>query len=142
MKNLTNLPFTTRSAWLDIQSDCPAFRRTHGHLKQGTRPSKKLTNIRDVKHYLNVVSIAKDNLLVVPKNDPLTPYNELIVVPRSVIDGLVTALHLQVNHSIKHQMQLVMKRHFYALDLNKAIDSVCELCHICTSLQKYPVEIL
>jgi hypothetical protein len=138
LNNLTNLPFTTRSAWLDIQSDCPDLRRTHAHLKQGTRPSKKLTNIKDVKRYLNVVSIAKDNLLVVPKNDPLTPYNELIVVPRSVIDGLVTALHLKLNHPTKHQMQLVMKRHFYALDLNNAIDSVCESCHTCTSLQKYP----
>lgn len=138
LNNLSNLPFTTRSAWLDIQSECPDLRRTHAHLKQGTRPSKKITNIKDVKRYLNVVSIAKDNLLVVPKNDPLTPYNELIVVPRSVIDGLVTALHLKLNHPTKHQMQLVMKRHFYALDLNKAIDCACESCHTCTSLQKYP----
>lgn len=32
-------------------------------LKQGTRPSKKLTNIRDVKRYLNVATIAKDGSL-------------------------------------------------------------------------------
>ncbi|CAC5371049.1 unnamed protein product [Mytilus coruscus] len=34
------LPFTTRSAWINIQSECPDLRRTHAHLKQGTRPPK------------------------------------------------------------------------------------------------------
>ena len=47
--NQTRLPFTTRSAWLAIQTDSPDLRRTHAHLKQGTRPSKKTTNIKDVK---------------------------------------------------------------------------------------------
>lgn len=30
------LPFTTRSAWLDIQAACPDLRRTSAHLRQGT----------------------------------------------------------------------------------------------------------
>ena len=69
--NMTRCPFTTRSAWLDIQSDCPDLRRTHAHLKQGTRPSKKLTKVKDVKRYLSVATIGKDGLLVVPRKDPL-----------------------------------------------------------------------
>ena len=40
--NQSRLPFTTRSAWLAIPTDCPDLRRTHAHLKQGTRPSRKL----------------------------------------------------------------------------------------------------
>ena len=39
------LPFTTRSSWISTQSECPNLRRVHSHLIQGTRPSKKLTNI-------------------------------------------------------------------------------------------------
>jgi hypothetical protein len=31
-----------------------------------------------------------------------------------------------------------MKRHFYALDLPKAIENVCESCHTCASLKKIP----
>ena len=38
------LPFTSRSAWLTIQAECQDLRRTHAHLKQGTRPSKILTD--------------------------------------------------------------------------------------------------
>ena len=67
------LPFTSRPAWLSIQSECADLRRTHTHLKQGTRPSKKLNNIKDVKRYLNVATIARDGLLVVKRTDPLCP---------------------------------------------------------------------
>ena len=31
--NMKHLPFTTRSAWLSVQSECPDLRRTHAHLK-------------------------------------------------------------------------------------------------------------
>jgi hypothetical protein len=54
-----------------FQSNCPDLRRTHAHLKQGRCPSKELTKIRDVKRYMQVASIAEDNLLVVKRNDPL-----------------------------------------------------------------------
>ena len=136
--NMTRLPFTTRSAWVDIQSECPDLRRTRAHLKQGTRPSKKLTNIKDVKRYISVSSIAKDNLLIVHRHDPLVPSTKLIIVPRSVLDGLVTALHIKLNHPSKHQLQLVMRRHFFALDLNKAIDRVSDSCHTRVSFKTLP----
>ena len=60
LNNKSNLPFTSKSAWRQIQNHCPDLRRVHAHLKQGTRPSKKLTNVRDVKRYLNSVSIASN----------------------------------------------------------------------------------
>ena len=93
-----NLPFTTRSSWINIQSECPDLRRVHAHLKQGTRPSRKLTNIRDIKRYLNVATIARDGLLVTRRHDPLQPSSELIIVPRSVLDGLLTAIHIRMDH--------------------------------------------
>ena len=89
------LPFTSRPAWLTIQSECPDLRRTHAHLVQGTRPFKKLTNIKDVKRYLQVASIADDGLLVVQGHDPFSPSRECIIVPRQALDGLLTALHIQ-----------------------------------------------
>ena len=77
LDNMTRCPFTTRSAWLDIQSEYPDLRRTHAHLKQGTRPSKKLTNIKNFKRYLSAATLSKDGLLVVPRNEPLSPSSEL-----------------------------------------------------------------
>ena len=133
-----HLPFTSRTAWLATQSECPDLRRTHGHLQQGTRPSKKLTNVRDVKRYLNVATIAKDGLLVVKRNDPLAPTRECIVVPRQVLEGLLTALHIQLSHPSSNQLKAVTKRHLYALDIDKAIDRVTQGCHQCAALRKTP----
>ena len=84
-----------------------------------------------------MASIGNHGLLVVPRNDPLLPAAELIIVLRSVLDGLVTALHIKLNQPSKHQLLLVMKKHFYALDLAKAVDKTCSSCHICASLQKF-----
>ena len=68
-----HLPFTSLPAWVAVQAECPDLRRTHAHLVQGTRPSKKLTNIKDVKGYLQVASIEDDGLLFVRRHDPLSP---------------------------------------------------------------------
>jgi hypothetical protein len=136
--NISKLPFTSRSAWKDLQAECPDLRRTSAHLKQGTRPSKKQTKVKDVKRYLNVASRASDGLLFVRRSDPLLPPADLIIVPRNVLDGLITALHLKLGHPSKHQLHLVVKRHFYALDLSNAIDKVCDNCHTCASLKRFP----
>ena len=36
----SNLPFTTRSAWLQIQNDCPDLRRVHAHFKEDHQYSR------------------------------------------------------------------------------------------------------
>ena len=132
------LPFTSRPAWIQTQLECPDLRRVHSHLKQGTRPSKKLTNIKDVKRYLNTVSISRDGLLVVRRDEPFSPARECIVIPRSVIDGFLSALHVKLDHPSRHQLKLVTQRYFYALDLDKALDRCSQCCHLCSSLKKVP----
>ena len=111
----------------------------HAHLKQRTRSSKKLTNIKDIKRYLNVASIAKDDLLVVRPNTPFASPSEQIIIPRTILGGIATALHIKLDHPSKHQLKLViMKRHFYALDMAKVVDRVCDACHTCASLRNLP----
>lgn len=83
LENTKHLPVTSRPTWFSVQNECPNLRPVCAHLKQGTRPSEKLTNIKDVQRYLNVTSISKDGLLVVQCQLPLSPPTELIVVPRS-----------------------------------------------------------
>ena len=84
------------------------------HVQQETRPSKKLTN--------NVTTNVKHGLLVVKHNKPLAPTCECIVVPRQVLEGLLTALHIQLCHPSSNQLKAVTKCYLYALDIDKAID--------------------
>ena len=48
LSGTAKLPFTSRAAWVAPQAECSDLRRTYAHLTQATRPSKKLTNIKDV----------------------------------------------------------------------------------------------
>lgn len=134
----SRLPFMTRSTWRSLQGECNDLRRTHAHLSQGTRPSKKLTNIKDIKRYLGVATIAKDGLLIVKYSDPLQPPRECIIIPRQIIDGVVTALHLKLNHPSTHQLKKVLHRYFYALDFDKIIEKISSSCHQCLALKQTP----
>lgn len=131
-------PFTTRSAWLAIQPECQYLRWTCAHLRQRTRPSRKGTNIKVIKRYLNVATIASGGLLVVKWNKPFVPVKELIIIPRSVLHGLLTSIHLQLSHPSANLMKIVMKRFFFALDMDKAIDSITEACSQCSALKQVP----
>ena len=135
------LPFMTRSTWLSTQTECPDLRRVHAHLSQGTRPSKKLTNIRDVKRYLQACTIAKDGMLVVNRSEPFSPLQERIVIPRHVVQGLLTALHIRLDHPTQFQLKQVFTRFFYALDLDSCLKTLYHNCHTCHSLEKLPTSI-
>ena len=108
------LPFISRAAWLLTQRDCPDLRCTQAHLCQGTRPSSKVTDVGDVKRYLQVAQIARDGLLVGKHEEPLSTAHECIIIHRQVLDGLLSALHLKLNNPTRHQLKTVMSRYFYA----------------------------
>ena len=45
------------------------------------------------------------------------------------------SLHLKLDHPTSNQLKLVVRRYFYALDMDIAIDVVATLCHTCSSLK-------
>ena len=138
MDGSTQMPFTNRTSWLTTQRQCPDLRRVHAHLTQGTRPQKKAVKIPDVKKYLRVASVAQDGLLVVKTQLPFQSSHQQIVIPRSVLHGFLTAVHLRFTHPTVHQMKRLIKRYFYALGLEKAIQDVVSHCHHCLALRNVP----
>ena len=74
----------------------------------------------------------------VKKNERFCPSSECIVIRWFVIDGLLTALHIKLNHSSQHQLKQIVFRNFYALHLDKALDQCFQTCHTCASLKKIP----
>ena len=123
-------PFTTCPAWLQIQLERPELRRVHSHLKQGTRLSKKVTDVKDVKRYLHTVAISRDDIRIVKRDEHLPSPCEYIVIARSVVHGFLSALHVRLDRPSRHQMKLVVQRYFFALDLDKALDRCTQSCHL------------
>ena len=132
------MPFTNRKAWLETQKDCPELRKIHTFLSLGTRPTKKMTKMRNVKTYLQRVVIAKDGLLVVYDSMPFQPEYQRIVVPQNVVQGLLTAYHIRFKHPTSHQLKRTVSRYFYAINLDKATDSISDSCDVCKSLEYVP----
>ena len=138
-----NLPYTNRKAWLVTQAECPDLRRVKAQLLQGTQTNnKRKGSIKNIKRYLNSVSIAKDGLLVVNKTDPLALTREKIVVPEGIINGLITAIHVKLDHPSANELFSIMDRHFFAMNLREAVESTLTNCHLCQSLKKIPKSLL
>ena len=84
------------------------------------------------------LSIANDGLLVVQRHEPLSPSRECIIIPHQALDGLLTALHIQLSHLSCHQLKMVVKRYLFALDLDKAVSRFSDGCHSCAALRNSP----
>ena len=137
-----NMPYLNIAAWKSVQHDCQTLRRAFAHLTQGTRPSKKAKNIKDLRRILLVASIDNQGLLVVKKSDPFVTERNRIIVPTAILPGLITAIHLYFTHPTKHQMTKLFTRYFYGINSEAVIGNVVEACSTCNSLKKIPKEIL
>ena len=140
-----NVPYSSRNAWYKLQQDCPDIQKAIKHLKSGTSPGRKSKGVKDIKRYINVAKLSTypaDGLLIVPANNPLQQSRHRIVVPREVVDGLLTALHLKLTHPSKDQLKQIFNRAFFALDLEKAAGRVTTNCHVCKSLKKVPSQLI
>ena len=136
------MPYTNVAARKNAQQDSPTLRRTFAHLTKGTRPGRKEKNIKDLRRYINVASLDDNGLLIVKKSDAFVAERKLIIVPCEILPGLISALHIQLNHPTKHQLQKLFNRHFYGLNSNAVISNVTHSCHLCESLKKIPKEVL
>ena len=135
------VPFGNRGAWKNLQAECHDLRRVHSHLTNGTRPTAKNTKVGVVKKFLRNTKIARDGLLVVKQAQPFLPENELIVVPLNLLHGLLTSLHLSLNHPTIHQLTNVFNRCYYSLNVSDCISNVTKSCSQCQSLETIPVEL-
>ena len=139
MEGRSKLPFTNKAAWCEIQSECADLQNVMKYLRRGTTPGKKGRNLRVVKQYLSSkVIISSEGMLVVRQIEPFLPQSERIVVPQSVIYGILTVLHIIASHPSTSQLVKVFNRFFFALKLESAASQVTKSCHQCSALKEIP----
>ena len=136
-----SVPYGTPPAWKSLQSECPDLRRVHAHLSNGTRPTAKNSKVGVVKRFLRNVKIGRGGLLVVKQSQPFLPQSELIVVPLHILHGLVTSLHLTLNHPTAHQLTNVFNRCYYSLNVSDCVANVTDACSQCQALKTLPTEL-
>ena len=132
------MPFKSRAAWRLAQEGCFDIRQDKAQLRQNTRPSKKVTDKRDVKQYLKVCTLACDGLLIVRRGKPFMAATECTVIPRSSVHGFITAIHLKFGHATAYQMKQITRGSFYAIAIDQAMDQVISNCPQCKALKTFP----
>ena len=87
--NLAKMPFTNVCAWKSAQKADADQKRVFAQLSAGSRPGRKERNIQNIRRYLQVTTISNSGLLIVRKPNPYGKDYELIVVPQSLVPGLI-----------------------------------------------------
>ena len=133
LSGAVSMPYLNATAWKSVQHDCQVLRRAYAHLTQGTRPTKKIKNVKDLRRFLQVATVEENGLLVVRKSDPFVNQRNLIIVPCSILPGLIVAMHVYFNHPIKCQMNKLFSRYFYALNSDAVIKGIVDECQTCNA---------
>ena len=137
----SSIPYNSRSSWLNIQKSCKDLMKVKEYLQEGLTPSGKRKGVKDILRYLNCVSLStspSDGLLVVKKNEIFKKTAQRTVIPRNFAKGLLTSLHLTLNHPSIYQMEKVLERSFFILDMHATVSEVVNNCHACASLKNVP----
>ena len=142
MSGKTRVPYTTKLSWLPVQRSCPDLLKVHKYLTSNASIPKKRKKLTDVKRYVSIgVTVLTghlDGLLVIKQSTPFKPTSYRVVIPRNVSDGLLTALHIQLNHPSTHQLKLLFSREFFCLDLDAKAKKISDNCYTCAALKKVP----
>ena len=109
----------------------------YSQISNGSHPGKKERNLSHVHKYLSCASISNKGLLVVSKLNPYGTNPELIIVPQPLVQGLLNALHIQLNHPAKHQMKLVFSKYFFMLNQDELIDNCVSSCSVYNSFKEF-----
>ena len=85
------MPFYNHQAWKHAQMNDRDLKRCYSQLSTGTRPGKKEKNLKHLRRYLQIASISEKGLLIYRKPYPYGKDLELIIVPKDLSSGLISA---------------------------------------------------
>ena len=126
------VPYASRKSWLQIQQSCPDLMKARQFLIEGITPSGKTQQKNpDIRRYVSCATISSnpnDGMVIVKRSEPFVKSEHRIVVPRQFAPGVMTALHLELQHPSVYQLEKVFARAFFALDLRAIATSLSYMC--------------
>ena len=147
--NDTGHAYANRSAWLNAQYANQAINEARKLLTTGKPPPKAIGKHsgeywNDVRKYWRDCNIAKDGLLVANVEANAISGNihrERIAIPKPLTPALLYHMHNNTqNHPTKSQQKAQFLRQFYAVNLEKHLETLYQNCYKCLIVQKLPRE--
>ena len=133
-----------RAAWRTVQHQDPMCGRLLKYIRTGQAPPPKRTG-GDNTHLKLIhtmftkgkARIQDDGLLTVQVEDGYFN-NSAVVVPSSLMMGVLQAVHLRLGHPSKSQMTGLVRRYFFCPGWQGMINDLVDSCHRCASLKVLP----
>ena len=140
------IPFTQTSGWKDIQESDKTLAKLKHHIGGGTIPVRRIRGSSELKKLYTLfqqgkITLNNKGLIIYIVRDGVGNTKNLIVVPSSIMKGLVTALHVKCKCPSRKELENIMSRYWYSISLAKVIHEVWEKCDTCQSLRAAPREI-
>ena len=103
LENRVNLPFSQRNGWKNIQDEDKTIQTLKRHMQSGTIPQRRGIKQPELKKLYNLfqhqkIVISNDGLVMKLETDVLGNVIQQIVVPNSIMKGILTALHVKFDH--------------------------------------------
>ena len=138
------MPLTQKSAWKNIQKRDPIHIKLLDLINTQQLPETKKTNGIHTKlkllhnqYTLGKLFVDKEGLVMI--KNPEGEFNGAVIsVPPALFPGVVSALHLQLDHPSRSQLGALLGRYFYTPGWKSIVDDICDNCHQCLSLRKLP----
>ena len=128
------MPYTSRNYWRKRQLEDHTLKQVAHHLKHGSTPPKSHSYQR-VRRYLQTqhgLYLSSDNVLLAPsiKEFSTTPR---FVVPEASTSTLVSIFHHQFGCLAQTPLKDILRRHFFVLDLDAAVNQYVSACLSCAA---------
>ena len=140
-----SMPYLQPKTWSIIQQKDPALSKLTRLIQTGQKPECKKTGGDNttikllhghfVKGNLNISSA---RLLTIKSKDDAGIVRNLIIIPTKLFPGLLSALHIKLQHPSKYQMGKLIGRYFYSPGSAARIAECVDACHTCLSLKPLP----
>ena len=142
------MPMTQRKIWKNIQLKDPVHCKLLHLIQTRQLPASKKRNGDYTKIKLLHNQYAQGNLLVdsdgliVVKSPNAAVSGTLISIPPSLFPGIVSALHIRLDHPSKSQLAGLIARYFYMPGWRAIVDLVTDNCHQCAAIRTLPKVLL
>ena len=138
------MPLTQRASWKNIQQRDSVHCKLRELILTQQLPETRKTNNAYTKLKLlhnqytqGRLFIDKDQLIMLRTPEGMFN-NAVISVPPSLFPGLMSALHLRLDHPSRTQLSSLVARYFYTPGWKSIIDEISENCHQCAAMKKLP----
>ena len=142
------MPLTQRSSWKNIQFRDSVHCKLRDLITTQQLPETRKTNGLNTKLKLlhnkyteGSLFIDSDGMFML--RTPEGKFNgSAISVPPAIYPGLVSALHIQLDHPSRGQLASLLNRYFYTPGGRAVIDAISDGCIHCAAIKKLPKVLL